>query len=337
MSFEPQYTLSPALLSHIAAIERLYGQLEGMRIPESLVLNLERKNLTTSAYISNSIEGNPLSLPEVTNLLLDGRIPVNRDEKEVRNYFEILTDLPVLAKRPLDRTAILSMHNRLLTGVQDDIAGRIRNEKVVVGRYDQEGTLHVRHEPPTHQQNELEHELDALLAWLPRAQVSPVLRAGLFHHHFVFLHPFADGNGRLGRLATSCILLRHRYRINKYFVLDDYYDVDRAQYADKLSSADRGDSTAWLEYFTEGMVYSLQSALGRIRSGLDQLNFSSRPSPREKDVLALFQAQKEVTSQDIVGQLHISRQQAHLLLQSLMEKGFLEKHGKTKASYYTLK
>ena len=92
----PKYKLSPSLLSSLTQIERLYGQLEVLRIPKNLEVNLERINLIKSTYISNSIEGNPLSMPEVTNLILGDRVPANRDEKEVRNYFDILKNLKSL-------------------------------------------------------------------------------------------------------------------------------------------------------------------------------------------------------------------------------------------------
>ena len=88
--FKPKYKVSPKLLANIATIERLYGQIEAIKIPSKLELNLIRENLIESSYASNKIEGNPITLPEVTNLILDDRIPVNRDEKEIVNYFNIL-------------------------------------------------------------------------------------------------------------------------------------------------------------------------------------------------------------------------------------------------------
>jgi len=89
-----------------------------------------------------------------------------------------------------------------------------------------------------------------------------------------------------------------------------------------------------LEYFTDGVKFSLQSALGRVETVIDKLTIEDRPTSKEKDVLQLFQERKEMTSSDLVKDLNISRQQAHNLLKSLVEKGFLGKKGKTKASYY---
>jgi Fic family protein len=100
--FKPKYQLSIKLLESISAVERLYGQIEKLRFPKSLWLNLERNNLIQSVYVSNSIEGNPLSLPEVTNLLLGGRMPATRDEKEVTNYFSLLKELSLLTTFDID-------------------------------------------------------------------------------------------------------------------------------------------------------------------------------------------------------------------------------------------
>lgn len=341
--FQPNYTLTPKLLRDVAQVERLYGQLESLRVPYRIELSLRKKNLVQSAYVSNSIEGNPLSLPEVTNLLLGNRVPVNRDEKEVNNYFEILNGLEKSEDKKLTIQMMLDFHRRLLIGVQDDIAGKVRNKKVVIGKYvpddeTDEMVLRVKHEPPSHQKEGIKNLLQELFDWANQEEQLPaVLKAGIFHHQFVFIHPFEDGNGRVCRLMTVMVFLRRHYLVNKYFILDDYYDIDRLEYSDKLHSADSGDKTAWLEYFTEGVMYSLQAALDKVRQAARQLDIAHRPTPREKDVLDLFGFRDQVTSSQVVEKMKISRQQAHNLLSNLVEKGLLEKRGSTKSSYYILK
>jgi len=340
--FKPQYTLSPALLSQITQIERLYGQLEAIKIPKKLELNLNRDNLIQSSYVSNSIEGNPLSLQEVTNLLLDDRVPANRDEKEVTNYFDILKSLPDLTSQSISIDLMNQIHRQLLTGVKNKIAGQIRSKKVVVGKYlseDKESTsLEVKHEPPVHQAKAIERLLNQLFSWLDTDTDLPIaIKTGVFHHHFVYIHPYIDGNGRVCRLLTALIFLKHNYLINKYFVLDDYYDIDRSLYSDKLHTADSGNKTEWLEYFSEGIMYSLQAALSRVKEAQLKLSIKDRPSKQEQRVIELIQAQKEITSTDVAKALKVSRQQAHNLLKNLVEKGFLTKLGKTKKSFYTMK
>jgi len=339
--FIPKYRLSQKLLTNINQIERLYGQLEALRIPQNLELNLERKNLIQSAYISNSLEGNPLSLPEVTNLLLGDRVPVNRNEKEIKNYFEILRNLDIYIDKDLSLTMIKEIHQKLLTGVDEKIAGLIRNKKVVVGKYIKSGDkvkINIRHEPPFHFQKQIEFELNNLFIWYSRKKEIPaVIKNGVFHHQFVYIHPFEDGNGRVCRLLTALFFLKSGYRINKYFVLDDWYDIDRILYSDKLHSADGGNKTEWLEYFSDGVKYSLQGALARVKNAIITLDINQRPTTKEEQVLKLFQTIKQMTSTDLAKKVNISRQQAHNLLRSLVTKGFLGKKGQTKSAYYFLK
>ena len=333
----PNFTLTSKLLTNLTEIERYYGQLEGMRIPQQLQLNIERTNLIQSSYASNSIEGNPLSIGEVTNLLLNDRIPSNRSEKEVVNYFYILKQLDKSKSEPFNLPLICDIHKELLTGVDDEIKGKIRNVPIVVGRRNVGEQIQIKHNPPFHNRTSIENVLNNTIQWLLSTNDSPILSAGIFHHEFVYLHPFVDGNGRVARLLTVLILLSHNYQINKYFVLDDYYDIDRELYSDSLHSADSGDKTKWLEYFTDGVKHSLQSALGRIQEGLIKLSFDVRPSPREQQALEIAGQYKELTSADLVKELHVTRQQAFNLLKALSEKGFLNKRGSTKNSFYVLK
>jgi Fic family protein len=332
----PKYKLSKKLLENISSIERLYGQLESQVVPKKLLLNLEKHNLVKSSFSSNSIEGNPLSQEEVTNLILGDRVPANRDEKEVKNYFEILKRIG-REYDTLDIDTILKIHKELLEGVEDEIAGEIRDRKVVVGNPSEEGTVVVKHDPPKHTRKGIEKLLEELIDWTNTSEDLDILKAGIYHHEFVYIHPFVDGNGRVCRLSTTLLLDRLGYKINKYFVLDDYYDIDRIQYSDSLHSADSGDKTKWLEYFTDGVKYSLQSALAKIEEGLKNISFDMRPTNREKDVLDLIKKYKEITSSDISKELDISRQQAFNLLDGLVSKGYLEKKGSTKNSFYILR
>jgi Fic family protein len=334
------YKITQKLLENITIIERFYGQLEVLNLPRNLQLNLERNNIIESSYVSNSIEGNPLSLPEVTNLLLDERVPANRSEKEIKNYFNLLKSLSQIALSPFGVETILKLHCDLMSGLDEKIAGNIRNIRVVVGnRVRDKGKINikVKHEPPFHDVQSIRNKLEELVRWVNTAPDLPVLKIGVFHHQYVYLHPFVDGNGRTVRLLTALLFLRSGYQINKYFVLDDYYDLDRLGYSDALHSADSGDATAWLEYFTDGVKYSLESALAKAQNALRTLSALQQPTPKEKIVLGMFANRQELVTADVVTELEISRQQAHRLLFRLVEKGLLEKHGSTKNSYYRLK
>ena len=338
--FNPKYKLDTNLFQIINKCERFYGQLESLKIPEEIELNLERDTRIRSSYISNSMEGNPLSLPEVTNLLLDDRVPTNRDEKEIVNYFNILKSLDSYTHGQLTLQKVLQIHKNLMSGVNNEIAGEVRNKPIIVGKYKEEDgkvKLDIKHNPPSHKKDELEKMLKELIEWTNKSDLPPILKAGIFHHQFVYIHPFEDGNGRTCRLLTALLMVKDGYQINKYFVLDDYYDVDRKEYSDALHTADSGEKSKWLEYFSLGCKYSLQSALSRVKNSLNTLKVSERPTKREKEVFELVQERVELTAPELAAILNISRQQAHSLLKGLVAKGLLAKEGNTKASYYKLK
>lgn len=235
---------------------------------------------------------------------------------------------------------IQQIHQKLLTGVSDKIAGEIRNKKVIIGHYRKQAeklSLDIKHEPPFHTKIQIEKTTLQLLDWVIEEKSPAIIKTGIFHHQFVYIHPFEDGNGRVCRLLTAFLFIQSGYLINKYFVLDDWYDIDRGLYSDKLHSADSGDKTEWLECFSDGVKYSLQGALYRVKNALETLNIEQRPTEREQEVLKLFQATKEMTSTGLAKQLRISRQQAHNLLISLVEKGLLSKKGHTKSTYYFIR
>lgn len=338
--YKPAYSMSEALVANIGQIERFYGQIEALKVPQKLELTITRRNLVKSSYASNRIEGNPLSLIEVTNLLLGDRVPVNRDEKEVVNYFNLLKKLPEYVRQPLSLPMVKEFHKLLMTGV-DEHAGEIRDVPVVVGRFTKEqgdASLKVKHNPPYHERKLIESHLNELLDWANGTSRLPgVIAAGVFHHEFVYLHPFEDGNGRVCRLFTALIFMKLGYEINRYFVLDDYYDIDRQQYSDSLHTADPGDKTEWLEYFSDGVKYSMQSALAKFTQAIMSLRAEERLTRKEQEVLKIIQEKSELTSNDLVESLKVSRQQAHNLLRALVDKGLVEKKGKTKSSYYSLK
>ena len=343
--FSPDFTLNFRILNILASIERLYGKIQGEKLIPSLSLRLSQENQILATHYSTSIEGNPLSPQDVTNVVLGDLVPTTKSEREVKNYFTILTKLPNQARQKIPLSVIFmeKLHNQLMDGIMDiEDIGHVRNGAVFVG-HKTKLELVVKHNPPYHTQDEIKTALTALFAWLKEEkELHPLLKAGILHHQFAYIHPFFDGNGRLARILTTYYLLTEHYEVSKYFILDDYYDIDRSLYSDCLHSADKGDKTQWIEYFLEGIASSLQAALARIdelkRKHLDTLEGDQRVlvTPREEEVLQIIIDKNAVKTSDIEKAFEVTRQQAHSLLASLVEKGLLEKFGTTKKSYYKL-
>lgn len=343
--FKPQFTLNFRILNTLASIERLYGRLQSQKLIPSLSLRLSQENQILATHYSTSIEGNPLSPQDVTNVVLGDQVPTTKSEKEVKNYFEIITKLPDFArdKKPITVEFTENLHKILMRGIEREDLGKVRHGPVFVG-HKTDVEIVVKHNPPFHTESEIKKALKDLFSWLSEeTEFHPLIKAAIFHHQFAYIHPFFDGNGRLGRILTTYLLLQEQYEVSKYFVIDDYYDIDRHLYSDVLHSADTGDKTSWIEYFLEGIASSLQGALGRIdelkRHHLDRIEGDKRVlvTPREEEVLQIVINKKAIKTADIEKAFSVTRQQAHSLLSSLVSKKLLKKYGSTKMSYYKLR
>lgn len=350
--FKPAFQYTPKIVNEIAKIERLYGQLLGEKLMPSLALKLSEENQVLATHHSTSIEGNPLSPRDVTNIVLGSQVPTTKSEKEVKNYFSVLNTIFILASKGEQITPTLTekLHKELMEGVEEKRSlGSLRNGPVFVG-HKTKVEIVVKHNPPYHTEHEIRTALVGLYDWLSEPdELHPLIKAGIFHHQFAYIHPFFDGNGRLARILSSYYLLLKHYDVVKYFILDDYYDIDRQLYSDKLHTADlpagrqvNKVKTEWLEYFLEGISYSLQAAMARIsqlqEQNLEDVKGEKRVlvTAREEDVLRIILEKKAIKTPDVQAVLSVTRQQAHALLSSLVKKGLLQKFGKTKTSYYTL-
>jgi Fic family protein len=342
--FSPQFVFTMKMVNNLGHIERLYGQITTEQLIPSLAVKLSSDNQILATHHSTSIEGNPLSPRDVTNIILGDQVPTTKSEREVKNYFAVLLRLMLLTKKHVPITTELTqeLHGVLLEGIDKRDIGHFRDGGVFVGHRTATEIV-VKHNPPFHTREEIKKALDERFKWLMKEdELHPVIKAGILHHQFAYIHPFFDGNGRLSRILTTYYLMLQRYEVTKYFIMDDYYDMDRTTYSDSLHSADTGDETEWLEYFLEGITFSLQAAQSRIdklkNKNYEEITGEKRVlvTKREEEVLQIILDKKAVKSEDIKDALEVTRQQAHALLASLVRKGLLEKHGITKTSYYKL-
>lgn len=342
--FEPKFSFTMKIVNELSAIERLYGQLLGEKLIPSLALTLSEENQILATHYSTSIEGNPLSPRDVTNIILGDQIPTTKSELEVKNYFSVLNKIFILAKKkePITTAMTTELHHELMRDIEKKDLGHFRDGSVFVG-HKTKVEIVVKHTPSYHNQKEITKALEELYEWVMKPDdLYPLVKAGIMHHQFAYIHPFFDGNGRMARILTAYYLMLKRYEVVRYFILDDFYDIDRSLYSGTLHTADKGNETQWLEYFLEGIAFSLQAAQSRIgdlkKKNLEEIEGEKRVlvTNREEDVLEIVLDKKAIKTQDIVEILSVTRQQAHALLASLVKKGLLTKYGITKTSYYKL-
>ncbi len=196
--YQPPFTITPAILHLVAEIGEALGHWSAWSGGE-LSPRLRRGNRIRTIQASLAIENNTLSEEQVTAVLGGKQVlGLPREIQEVRNAFATYEHLPHW--QPASLHDLLAAHGLLMAGLLDD-AGQLRSGGV--GIYHDKVLVHMA--PPAKRVPVL---MQNLLDWLARGEVSALVASYIFHYEFEFIHPFADGNGRMGRLWQTLILSR---------------------------------------------------------------------------------------------------------------------------------
>src|SRR3989344_5911331 len=155
------------MVNELGRIERLYGQLLGEKLIPSLALKLSQENRILATHHSTSIEGNPLSPKDVTNIILNDRIPTVKSEHEVKNYFAVLNTIFIKARKKTPITTDLTekLHHELMRGIDKKDLGTFRDGPVFVGHATKTEIV-VKHNPPFHTQKDIKQALEVLYKWI---------------------------------------------------------------------------------------------------------------------------------------------------------------------------
>ncbi len=201
MSYQPPYTLTPAIISLIAQISEKLRQLSALQDKDQHAqensLRLRRINRIKSIQGSLAIEGNTLTQAQIT-AVLEGKtiIAPVREVQEARNAIKAYDQLTQY--QASNEQDLLNAHQTLMQGLIED-AGQYRAAGVGVMK----GKEVIHLAPPAQRVNGLMFDL---LDWLAHSTEHPLIASCVFHYEFEFIHPFSDGNGRVGRLWQSLIL-----------------------------------------------------------------------------------------------------------------------------------
>ncbi len=338
--FEPQFKYTDKIVKYIAQIASAKEIISNAKIIPLYDTKLKQDALIKSSHYSTSIEGNPLNLEEVKTLINNNQKPTTKAEQEVLNYFNVLNNLNKYSDKIITKNTILSVHKDLTKNLlkNPEYEGKFRDTRVFIGNLH---TKKINYIPPD--AYKVPGLIDELLDWLNNStdEMYPVIIAGILHYELVRIHPFVDGNGRTSRLMATLILSIHKFNIDNYFTLDEYYNQDRQAYVDALKSADKNhDLTNWLEYFCQGVLYSIDKVKSEVLK-LDQItskyNNTIELTPNEISVLTLLEEKKHIQNKDIQEMLNISPQASYKIIRKLKNKELIKSTGKGRNTEYNLR
>ncbi len=313
-----------------AALGRLAGS--GRLLPDPHLL--VNAYITREAVSSSRIEGTQASVTEVFDAAATGE--TKRDDiREVRNYVAALNhgvrrlnddDFPISLR------LIKEMHKILLTGVrgQDKTPGEFRTSQNWINSPDNRPETATFVPPPVH---EMWQALDDWEKYLhDEAPRLPLLvRCALLHYQFETIHPFLDGNGRLGRLFIVLYLTDRGRLPTPLLYLSSYFDQRKGDYYDRLQYVrERGEVTEWLQFFLDGVAMQATDAVERAEQLSDLREYYRsrlQGGGRAHLVVDMLFANPILTVRYVQGKLNVSQPGATNILRRLAAVGIVEESG----------
>ena len=308
-------------------------------------VTLRRDAIIHSAHSSTSIEGNRLSLEEVSDLAQGREIMATRkDRQEVLNYLNVLETIGKLVEGDsMQENDILEIHRMVTKDTLDNPGdpGVYRSRYVVVAN---RLTGEVLFRPPKNE--DVPRLTKDLVKWMnseEARELDPLIEAGIVHYEFVRIHPFVDGNGRVTRVLAILILYLRGFDTKQFFCLDDYYDSDRQSYYRALQSIDQKtlDLTTWLEYFVEGVNVSIEEVKKRvIRLSSERLRRATEGqialTERQMQIVEYINQNSKIATGDISKMFEITRQAALKEVSKLVDLDVVKLRGKGRGAHYVL-
>jgi Fic family protein len=318
-SYKPPFSISPKSINLIADIA---AQIEryAIRMEQEDGLLLRKKNRIKTIHGSLAIEGNTLSESLITDII-EGKPVVAplREIQEVKNAIKTYDAFSSL--NPFSVKDLLKAHGLMMEALVDD-AGYFRRSGVDV--FSGSKAVHVA--PPA---ANVPHLMNDLFDWLKKTEDHLLIKSCVFHYEFEFIHPFIDGNGRLGRLWQSLILSK-LHPIFEHLPVENIVFENQQQYYDAISRSTKAtDCRPFIEFMLEEILTTLKKRQGEAlnRKSADTVN----------DTVKLIEADQRITIDELALKLNKSRRTITRIIKKLQEDGVVSRIGSDKTGYWQVK
>lgn len=343
---DPPIQVGGELLTKLIDANKKVAILEGLssRIPNmSLFVSMYVRK---EALLSSQIEGTQCTLEDILNPLIENN--TNRDVSDVVNYIRATEfALERLKTLPLCNRLIKETHAVLLESVrgQEKNPGEFRYSQNWIGG--QGSTIkNARYIPPN--PNDMLTAMSDLEKYINNDDsLDPLIQAALIHYQFETIHPFLDGNGRVGRLLITLFLMEKGILTTPALYISYYLKMNRVEYYDRMTQVRRtGDYEQWITFFLQAFADSAEDAIRTIDQltalhDTNLLKFDTLTKRQRSSVLKVFtylESNPIIDIQKTADFLKVSYNTVSKIVSILIEKGILEqtaKSGKAKIYSYT--
>lgn len=322
----PPFTITSKIVNLIAKISEQVGGLNASLLNSSPQLRKQNRIKTIAGTLA--IEGNQLTEEQITAIIEGQRVLGSaRELAEVAGAISAYDALPEL--QPHKINDLLKAHNLMMSGILLD-AGKFRNK--AVGIHKGNKVHHIA--PPAHQVSGL---MADLVNWLKKSQDHPLITSSVFHYEFEFIHPFTDGNGRLGRLWQTLILSKW-HPLFLALPLESIIKDNQQKYYQALEQADKeGNSVAFIDFMLLTISETLEKNTQKNAPINAPINASINPTKTPDAVLMLIQNNPKITRKQIADTLQKDLRTIGRSIASLQKMGKLKRIGSNKSGHWQIK
>jgi len=315
---KPPYELTASILKSVTSISEKLGEINARHLTRQSP-TLRKQNQIKTIHASLQIEGNTLTEAQITALIENK--PVIGPQKDIREVVNAIAVYEQLASFNFtSEQHFLAAHKALMQGLIER-PGSYRSQGVGIVTGSQ-----VKHVAPP--ATNVPYLMKELFAYLKDKNELTLIKSCVFHYEMEFIHPFLDGNGRMGRLWQT-VILRHDYPVFEFLPFESLISRNQADYYQALAQSDKeGKSTSFIEYMLRIIDKSLAALL---------LQATKRLTDAERIKLFLSGAATKFTRQDYLRKFpELSPATASRDLKKAVDNGLLEKTGDKKTTLYRL-
>ena len=320
--YTPPFTISSKIIDLISKISEQVGRISSMESSQRHV-QLRKENRIRTIHSSLAIENNSLSIEQITAIIEGKRVLGEPKEiQEVKNAveaYELLLTLDSTSEKDL-----LRAHSLMMTDLVSQ-NGKYRRDGV--GIFDGKEVVHLA--PPADRVPAL---MADLFEWLETSDVHPLVKSCVFHYEFEFIHPFQDGNGRMGRMWQT-VILKDWKEVFAWIPVESLVKEHQAEYYKALSSSDtKADSTAFIEFMLgllEATIEEMISAEKKVTVKVTQ-----KVTVNQQKILELIKQNPHITQEELTEAVGIARKNIINNMKKLQEAGLLVRHGADKNGWW---
>lgn len=325
MAYQPPFTITTEILNLVAQISQQVGELNASQLNASPQLRKQNRIKTITGTLA--IEGNTLTEEQIT-AIVEGKPVLGsvRELAEVKGAIAAYDALPAFTPSTIDD--LLTAHGLMLSDILVN-AGEFRSKGVGIHKA---GVVH-HVAPPAHQVSGL---MADLIQWLKQTKDHPLIASCVFHYEFEFIHPFADGNGRMGRLWQTLILFKW-HSLFLSLPLESVIKEHQQAYYHALEQADnQANSTPFIHFMLSVIQQTLAqnaSVNALLNKGKNApVNLSELKTPEA--ILALLGATPELTRQQLADTLNKDVRTIGRAISKLQQEGKLTRVGSDKTGHW---